>query len=169
MILCMNVSNVLNNSEMGNLNNCLFTYHELKDVSFPRDSEFFMTINLFQDFSPPPSSLCTDYNYLLFIHYSCSRQLPLPTELLCTSHFARKFLRVFLQKSEISDQCCRDFSKRGDALFEASWLNYCCYWLSQLELWLEKWCLSFFNQYMQQAFQQLSLNQSHRASWLCYL
>lgn len=53
MILYMNKSNVLNSSEVENLNNCLFTYHELKGVGFPRISEFFMASNLFQDYFPP--------------------------------------------------------------------------------------------------------------------
>lgn len=49
----MNISNVLKNLEMENLNNCLFTYHELKGVGFPRSSEFFIASNLFQDYFPP--------------------------------------------------------------------------------------------------------------------
>lgn len=46
-------TNVLKNSEMENLNNCLFTYHELKGVRFTRSSEFVMVSNLFQDYFPP--------------------------------------------------------------------------------------------------------------------
>jgi len=53
MSLYMNISNFLNNPEKENFNNCLFTYHELKGVSFPRSSEFFMASSLFQDFFLP--------------------------------------------------------------------------------------------------------------------
>lgn len=56
MVIMVNISNVLN-SEMGNLNNYLFTHHELKGVSFPRSSDFFLRKIIYSRTILFPSSL----------------------------------------------------------------------------------------------------------------
>lgn len=42
-----------------------------------------------------PSSLWTNYNYLLFINYSRARYMSLPIQFWCTNYFAHHFLQVF--------------------------------------------------------------------------